>query len=107
MKTVLILLSVLLIDVSVLCAQSLIANICPLREEACLNTPYNGTIDLANPAIPHTIPATPLRRSYAKATLNPNFGDVKYVNDELYDPIKCPAPSNDQCDNDGSSLIYD
>lgn len=32
---------------------------------------------------------------------------MKYVNDDAYDPQQCPAPVGNQCDNDGSSLIYD
>jgi len=74
MKTILIILTVLFFNAHCLIAQSLVANTCPLPASACLNTPYNGTIDLANPDFPHAIVNTPQRLSYAKTPLNPNFG---------------------------------
>ncbi len=82
------------------------ANVCPSPGIACLNTPYNGKLDLANTNL-YTIPATPLRLSYSKSPKNPNLGDVKYKHDDFYSAL-CPAPSDtDHCDNDSTSLIYD
>lgn len=83
------------------------ANTCTPPSTACLNTPYNGNIDLANPTTLHSIVATPQRLSYARTTLNSNFHDVKYVNDPGYDTVMCLPPDSNQCDNDTSILKYD
>ncbi len=75
---------------------------------ACIHTPYNGTINLDMPSglNLHTISDTPITISYAKDPLPTNFSDVKYKDDEKY-KAPCSKPANNECSNDGSSLVYD
>jgi len=76
---------------------------------ACTNTPFNGSLNLANPTVAYNY-SVQQAVSYANPNMPATFGDVKYVGDDNYvDGSTCDVLPDavDTCDNRISNLVYD
>lgn len=84
---------------------------CPTPTTPCLNTPYNGNLNLKNALYSTFTRVGPISYAIQPISLLPiTFGDVKYVMDENYvDGSNCDVEANaiDSCFNDAENLIYD